>query len=199
MKKLIIAIILLLPSYGFASEIEDIEQHKIPDSVFIEFIKTQNDRISKAKALEIVRAIKYYAPRYFKNETRSIYNEGLTWVFAMIAQESSFRNVNGDEGVSIGYMQVQTLTCMEARRYNGIKVNLNLHALWPNIHCGMAEIHRLHNNTQSDWRLTVKAYNGGLGAALRPLKWKTSNRQTDKHFALVSKRRAKLLKYIYER
>lgn len=138
----------------------------IDDVVYLKFIQNQNPFISNVKAREILRAVKYYTPRYFGDDDI----EGFEWTLSVIAQESSFRNINGDEGVSIGYMQIQEPTCDLARKHNGIKRDLNLHSMWPNIHCGMAELNRLYDKFDGDFELAIKAYNAGEGAVNRWLR-----------------------------
>lgn len=200
MSKLIIGILtvtmLLKSSLVIGQEIEDIEQYSIPDKVFYKFIKNQNRHISAHKMKDVLRAVKHYNPRYFGNE--GLYNQGLILVLSIMAYESSFRNINGDEGKSIGWMQIQHSTCYEARKYNGIKKHLNLIARWDNIHCGSAELNRLYENLDGNLDLTIKAYNGGLESVLNPKGWGPANRQTDVYLKFIKRKRMKLLTYIQE-
>jgi len=191
-----IVILFFKPLTLLGQETENIEQYHITDEIIYKFIKSQNKYISNYKMKEIVKAIKYYIPRYFGDE--GIYNEGLIWTLSIMARESVFRNINGDEGKSIGYMQIQNPTCNIARKYNGIKRQMNLIALWDNIHCGMGELNRLHEKLNCDWDLTIKGYNGGLSSVLYPNKWRKSNRQTDIYLKLVKEKRDKLLEIIEE-
>ena len=113
-------------------------------------------------------------------------------------KESSFVNKNGDEGKSIGYMMVQIPTCDIACKYNGISRELNLIARWDNIHCGMAELNRLHEILGGDWKQVIKAYNGGLGVIYEPKRYAKGLRMTISHLVRVEKKREKLLKMIEE-
>lgn len=202
MKKLILAILLITLNFSIlvgraqGREIEDIEQYNIPDAVFYEFIKNQNKYISTRKMKDVLRAVKYYNPRYFGKEGRR--NYGLILVLSIMAQESSFRNINGDEGKSIGWMQIQYPTCDLAKKHNGIRKKVNLISRWGNIRCGSAELNRLDENLDGNMRMTIKAYNGGLDSQLEPQKWILSNRQTDTYYKYVTKKREKLLNYIRE-
>jgi len=171
LKKLLISIILLLqttPAYSTSTE-------------YISYIKKQNSRISTSRAREIVSAVEYYAPRYFGKEKE----EGTKIALSIMAQESAFRNVNGDDGASIGFMQIQIPTCNDARKFNGIKRRLNLHALWDNVHCGMSEINRLYVKLGGNWDRIIKAYNGGLSSVLYPKRYRKANRMTDEYLRRV--------------
>lgn len=175
MKKLVLCLLVLLQTstaYAVSSE-------------YVTYIKKNNSRISTSRASNIVAAVEYYAPRYFGKHK----DEGIKWVLSIMAQESAFRNVNGDDGASIGYMQIQIPTCNAARKFNGIKSQLNLHSLWSNVHCGMGEIHRLHSKLGGDWDRIIKAYNGGLASVLYPSRYKKANRMTDVYLKRIKAKR----------
>ena len=156
------------------------------DKIYLEFIKSENPRIRMWEAKNIIQAVKYYNPRYFDDD------EAINWEFSMLAQESSFRNINGDEGLSIGYGMVQIETCNTARNYNGIKRQLNLHSLWDNIHCSMAEFHRLYNY-YNDYEMAVRAYNAGIKNVNSYIKYGVLNNPSrKKHLEYVKKKKRKL-------
>ena len=186
MKKLILGIVLLLQTTLVQAA---------SDTTYINFIKNQNPYLSDYKAKDILRAVKYYAPRYFTNKKGGT-DEGIIWTLSFMAHESSFRNVNGDEGLSIGYMQIQYSTCNLSRRHNGIKRKMNLINRWDNIHCGMGELNRLYEKLDGDWNRITKAYNGGLSSVLYPKRYRKANRMTDVYQKYVMKKRTILRRII---
>ena len=100
------------------------------------------------------------------------FEEGLVYTLAMISQESAFQNINGDEGFSIGILQVTLKTCAVAKRYNGIKRDINLIDIGQNLWCGMAEFNRLTEHYDHDWEKSVRAYNAGIGGVTFWERWK---------------------------
>ena len=153
---IIAALIIVCTTTGISHSDEFKNYSGVPKEVYYKFIKDQNRRLSQKRIEDIYKAVEYFNPRYFGTKN----DDGIIWTLSVMAQESSFRNVNGDEGLSIGYMQVQIPTCDVARRHNGIKRQLNLHSLWDNVHCGMGEINRLHKKF-GNFDLAIMAYNCG--------------------------------------
>ena len=147
---------------------------------------------------DIFRAIKYYTPRYFG--IKGITEESLSWILPAIAQESSFRNQNGDRGNSIGYMMVTLKTCDKARKYNGIKRKLNLTVRWDNVHAGLAEMNRLysHPTIHGDWELVIRGYNSGTDVLENPIRYARGMRMNTKHLKRVKYFRQRLLSIIEE-
>ena len=195
MKKLIVCLcILLQTSISYSEEVK--ETTNIPKEVYYKFIKKVRPDISTREMKDIFRAIKYYTPRYFG--VKGITDESLSWILPAIAQESSFRNQNGDRGNSIGYMMVTRETCNIARKYNGIKRKLNLVARWDNIHCGMAEMNRLyvHSITQGNWALVIRGYNSGTHVLTEPIRYARGMRMNTKHLQRVKYFRRMLLRII---
>lgn len=132
------------------------------DIAYYQYIKSQNHRISDHEAKKIIKAIKYYQPRYFSEE-------GIDWTLSIIAAESSFRNVLGDmdKGISHGYMQIQKPTCDDSRKYNNIKRELDLNTIYGNIHCGMSFLNFLHERYDENFIYAIIAYNNGHNAVDR--------------------------------
>lgn len=191
---LLCGVLLSSVAYG-----DDIKRHSdIPKEVYYDFIKSENPSITDKKTREIFSAVEYYTPRYFGEHGDVVFEEGLRWTLASIAQESNFENKNGDEGLSIGFMMVQYATCDVARKYNEIQREMNLIALWDNIHCGMAEKNRLHEMFEGDWEKVIKAYNGGPGVITQPNRFRKGVRMTNVHFKRVKKKREKLQRIIDE-
>lgn len=217
MSKLILGILvvvvvamLLRSSPVIGQEIEDIEQYNIPKleqaveikrhistpkEAYYAFIKKVRPAISNKEMRDIFRAIEYYTPRYFGINGK--FEEGLIWMLSIIAQESSFRNVNGDEGKSIGYGQIQIPTCNEARKYNGIKKQMNLIARWDNIHCSSAELNRL-NEIFGNFEHAIMAYNCGVRCVEYWIRKDLIKTKKKNYFNKVDRRRQKLLKTIQE-
>ena len=167
------------------------------DVAYLNFIKKENPYISEYTAKDILHAVKYYSPRYFKNKKGGI-DAGIRWTLIFMAKESNFRNINGDEGLSIGYMQIQVSTCDLSRKYNGIKKKLNLISRWGNIHCGMSELNRLYEKLDGDWDLIAKAYNGGIASVLYPHKYAPANRMTTIYRNGIFRKKQILLKIIQQ-
>ena len=173
---------------------DEVKRHSdIPKEVYYKFIKKVRPHISEHEMKDIFRAIEYYVPRYFG--VKGIFEESLTWILPAIAQESTFRNQNGDEGKSIGYMMVTLPTCDTARRHNGIRRELNLISRWDNIHCGMAEMSRLyeHHIIDGDWELVIRGYNSGTKALKYPKRYARGNRMNKIHLSRIKKYREMLL------
>ena len=147
---------------------------------------------------DVFRAVEYYTPRYFG--VKGIFEESLTWILPAIAQESSFDNIIGDGGTSLGYMMVKETTCNEARKYSGITQKLNLHSRWPNIHCGMAEMNRLYvyPGIEGDWEKVIRYYNSGTHVLEDPIRYARGNRMNKKHLKRVKYFRKMLLDIIEE-
>ncbi|MCK5601973.1 transglycosylase SLT domain-containing protein [Candidatus Pacearchaeota archaeon] len=195
MKKLILCLFILLQtSISYSEEVK--ETTSVPKEVYYKFIKKVRPDISIREMKDIFRAIKYYTPRYFG--VKGITEESLSWILPAIAQESSFRNQNGDRGNSIGYMMVTRKTCGKARRHNGIKKRLNLTARWDNVHCGMAEMNRLYTNPliKGNWELVIRGYNSGLHVLKEPVKHARGMRMNEKHLQRVKYFRKMLLSII---
>ena len=171
-------------------------QSDIPNEVYYTFIKKVRPYISDHEMKDIFRAVEYYVPRYFG--VKGLFEESLTWILPAIAQESTFRNQNGDEGKSIGYMMVTIPTCNEARKHNGIKRELNLISRWDNIHCGMAEMNRLyaHPLINGDWELIIRGYNSGTHVLEEPIKHGRGMRMNEKHLNRIKGYRKTLLEII---
>ena len=178
----------------YADEIK--RQIDIPKEVYYKFIKKVRPHISDYEMKDIFRAIEYYNPRYFG--AKGLFEESLTWILPAIAQESTFRNQNGDEGKSIGYMMVTIDTCDTARRHNGIRRELNLISRWDNIHCGMAEMNRLyvHPIINGDWELVIRGYNSGTEVLKNPRRYARGNRMNKVHLSRIKKYRKMLLEII---
>ena len=195
MKKSILCLcILLQTSISYSGEVK--ETTNIPKEVYYKFIKKVRPDISTREMKDIFRAIKYYTPRYFG--VKGITDESLSWILPAIAQESSFRNQNGDRGNSIGYMMVTRKTCNITRKYNGIKRKLNLVARWDNIHCGMAEMNRLyaHPIVHGNWELVIRGYNSGTHVLADPIRYARGMRMNAKHLKRVKYFRKMLLRII---
>ena len=171
-------------------------QSDIPKEVYYKFIKKVRPHISDHEMKDIFRAVEYYVPRYFG--AKGIFEESLTWILPAIAQESTFRNQNGDEGRSIGYMMVTLPTCDTARRHNGIMRPLNLISKWDNIHCGLAEMNRLYEHPiiNGDWELVIRGYNSGTEVLKYPRKYARGNRMNKVHLSRIKKYRKMLLEII---
>ena len=197
MKKLIICIALLLQT-TLVQAVEVKKHSDIPKKVYYSFIKKVRPTISTREMKDIFRAIEYYTPRYFG--VKGIFEESLTWTLPAIAQESSFRNQNGDEGQSIGYMMVTRPTCDVASKYNGIRKKLNLISKWDNIHCGLAEMNRLYvyPGIDSDWEKVIRYYNSGTHVLEDPIRYARGNRMNKKHLKRVKYFRKILLDIIEE-
>ena len=172
------------------------KESDIPKEVYYSFIKKVRPDISDREMKDIYRAIEYYIPRYFG--VRGEFEESLTWILPAIAQESSFRNQNGDAGNSIGYMMVTIPTCEKAKNHNGIKRDLNLISRWGNIHCGLAEMHRLYTYPliNGDWELIIRGYNSGTRVLEEPIKHGRGMRMNEKHLNRIKKYREMLLAII---
>lgn len=173
---------------------DEVKRHSdIPNEVYYEFIKKVNPWISDHEMKDTFKAIEYYNPRYFG--VKGIFEESLTWILPAIAQESTFRNQNGDEGKSIGYMMVTMPTCDTARRHNGIKRQLNLISRWDNIHCGMAEMNRLYEHPiiSGDWELVIRGYNSGIEVLKNPIRYGRGMRMNQIHLNRIKKYRKMLL------
>lgn len=197
MKKLVLGLFILLQtSISYSAEVK--ETTSIPKEVYYKFIKKVRPDISNREMKDILRAINYYSPRYFG--VKGITNESMSWILPAIAQESSFRNQNGDGGNSIGYMMVTRKTCGKARRHNGIKRKLNLTARWDNVHCGMAEMNRLyvHSTIHGDWELVIRGYNSGTDVLEDPIRYARGMRMNTKHLKRVKYFRKMLLSIIEE-
>lgn len=195
LKKLILCLcILLQATISYSAEVK--ETTNVPKEVYYKFIKKVRPDISTREMKDIFRAIKYYSPRYFG--VKGITEESLSWILPAIAQESSFRNQNGDKGNSIGYMMVTRKTCGKARRYNGIRQKLNLTARWDNVRCGMAEMNRLYSHPiiNGDWELVIRGYNSGLHVLKKPTKYARGMRMNTKHLKRVKYFRKMLLDII---
>ena len=184
----------------FASTVaygNDLKKHSdIPKEVYYSFIKKVRPHISDYEMKDIFRAIEHYIPRYFG--VRGLFEESLTYILPAIAQESSFRNQNGDEGQSIGYMMVTLPTCDKARTHNGIRRKLNLISRWDNIHCGLAEMNRLYDHPliNGDWELVIRGYNSGTHVLKEPIKHGRGMRMNEKHLNRIKKYRKMLLEII---
>lgn len=165
---------------------------EIPKEIYYKFIKNQNRRIPNWKMRQVYTAVKYYNPRYFGPT-----DEGIIWILSLMAQESSFRNVNGDEGVSIGYMQIQIPTCEMSRKHNGIKKEMNLHSLWDNIHCSMGELNRLYD-IFGNFKHSIMAYNCGASCVKKWIEWDIIEEKEKDYFDKVNKKRKKILNFIDE-
>lgn len=192
MKKLLICLFILLQTT--LVQAEETKRHSdIPKEVYYTFIKKVRPSISNREMKDIFRAVEYYTPRYFG--VKGIFEESLTWILPAIAQESTFRNQNGDEGKSIGYMMVTIPTCYGARKYNGIKRKLNLISRWDNIHCGLAEMNRLYvyPGIDGDWEKVIRYYNSGTHVLEEPIKYARGNRMNKKHLKRVKYFRKVLL------
>lgn len=192
MKKLLLGLFILLQtSISYSAEVK--ETTNIPKEVYYKFIKKVRPDISTREMKDIFRAITYYTPRYFG--VKGITEESLSWILPAIAQESSFRNQNGDGGTSIGYMMVTRKTCDKARRYNGIRKKLSLTARWDNIRCGMAEMNRLYvyPGIDGDWEKIIRYYNSGTHVLEEPIRYARGNRMNKKHLKRVKYFRKMLL------
>ena len=214
MKNTICSFVLLISlSLSSMSEAEEIKRHSdIPKKVYYEFIKSVNPKLSSHDVKGIYKDVEYRVPRYFGVD--GYFEEGLVYTLAMTATESGFRNINGDEGLSIGFLQVTLKTCNTARRYNNIYRELNLIDRGQNIWCGMAEFNRLTEYYDHNWEKAVRAYNAGTGGVRfwekykgkdishllkkNQKAWKKLNFQTERHWKRVSKYRDILLKGIKE-
>ena len=195
LKKLILCVILLLQTT--LVQAAEVKKHSdIPKEVYYTFIKKVRPDISNREMKDVFRAIKYYTPRYFG--VKGITEESLSWILPAIAQESSFRNQNGDRGNSIGYMMVTKKTCDKARRYNGIWRKLNLTARWDNVHAGMSEMNRLysHPTIKGDWELVIRGYNSGTHVLENPIRYARGMRMNTKHLKRVKYFRRMLLELI---
>ena len=171
-------------------------QSDIPKEVYYKFIKKVRPHIPDHEMKDIFRAIEYYVPRYFG--IKGIFEESLTWILPAIAQESTFDNIIGDGGSSLGYMMVKESTCKEARKFNGIKRELNLYERWDNIHCGLAEMNRLYSYPiiNGDWELVIRGYNSGTHVLEEPIKHGRGMRMNEKHLKRIKKYRKMLLEII---
>ena len=197
MKKLVFCLFILLQtSISYSTEVK--ETTNVPKKAYYEFIKKIRPDISIREMKDILRAINYYTPRYFG--VKGITDESMSWILPAIAQESSFRNQNGDRGNSIGYMMVTLKTCDMARKYNGIKRKLNLIARWDNIHAGMAEMNRLyvHPTINGNWELVIRGYNSGTHVLEEPVRYARGMRMNKKHLKRVKYFRQMLLDIIEE-
>lgn len=195
MKKLTISTVLLsiliVSSISVAKQIRS----NVPRKSYYKFIKGENSKLSRSTIADIYHALEYYTPRYFGTKNNITFENALSWMLAVIAQESSFRNINGDEGKSIGYGQIRITTCDEARKYNGIKRKLNLIARWDNLHCSYAEIHRLFNIFENI-EYAVMAYNCGEGCVKYWIKKGLIEKKKKNYLNKIKKKRQKLLKII---
>lgn len=131
---------------------------------YLKFINEKNPRLNKMTAREIISAVQHYAPRYFgEGVTLEV---GTEITLSIMGVESHFKpnalgDIDHELGPAYSLMQILESTAEEAKKYNGIKSDKDLMALWDNIHLGMAEINRLHERYKGDWRATVTAYNMG--------------------------------------
>lgn len=172
------------------------KESDVPKEVYYEFIKKVRPDISDREMKDIYRAIEYYVPRYFG--VRGEFEESLTWILPAMAQESTFRNQNGDEGKSHGYMMVTKPTLKLAKKHNGIKRNLNLISRWDNIHAGLAVMNMLyvHPLINGDWELIIRGYNSGTRVLEEPIKHGRGMRMNEKHLNRIKKYRKMLLALI---
>ena len=187
----------ILFMYTSLCQSADIKRHSdVPKEVYYKFIESENPSLPRYKVVDIFHAVEYYIPRYFGVDGDDVFEEGLVWELSKLAQESSFRNINGDEGKSIGYGQAQKSTCDMAREYNGIKRQLNLIARWDNLHCSAGILNMLHERF-GNFEHAIMAYNCGEGCVKYWIRKGLIQEKKRDYFDKVNRKRTKLLKMIH--
>ncbi len=142
---------------------------------FKEIVRYYNSKIREDEIVALEKIIHKYEKMYGVN--RYV-------VYSIIATESNFRNVFGDNGESIGYGQIQFPTAMFVKKKFGLHEDLSRERLIEDIDLQLKYtvlyIKYLYELNDNDVKATLLSYNAG------PLNFK-KNRFNSQYYEKVSK------------